>query len=364
MSKLGAINGLRGIAILAVIYHHLFSGFTGPGFGKIDFGTLPVLPLSPLANGWLGVNLFFVLSGFVLALPYFSGQRTMANRSDAGDYYRRRAARLLPLYYFCVLVSIIFVAKPLDHREFLYEAMIMAGVLFNFTTDMWFPRPNWVLWSLGIEIWFSLLFPLILVAVERYGIRRVLWVTLIGALICRILGNAPAFDIGNPYLNPLKDSLIGRLDDFVVGMYAAHRIAHRDSYPAIARPRLLLGAALALVMMACMLWDYVALAILPRSIAPFINTILDAGLLALVLAALHLPSGFLRRCFENYCLQLLGVMCYSLYVWHGIAIGKIITAADAVNVIRYLILVLLLAGLSYRFIEFGHVRDTRRLFLR
>src|ERR1700689_3768513 len=94
--KLEVINGLRGFAILAVIWHHLFGLYFKPGSSvalEIARGGG-----SFLSYGWIGVPLFFVLSGFVLYLPYAEGGAKLATGADALNFYRRRAERLLPLY--------------------------------------------------------------------------------------------------------------------------------------------------------------------------------------------------------------------------------------------------------------------------
>src|SRR4051812_44273760 len=96
--RLGAINGLRGLAILAVVYAHAAAYRTPPGWHAVHWGEYTILPFAVLSNGWLGVNLFFVLSGFVLFLPYERSSRTMATLSDLKWFYAHRFQRLMPLY--------------------------------------------------------------------------------------------------------------------------------------------------------------------------------------------------------------------------------------------------------------------------
>src|SRR5580700_65219 len=97
--QLAAISGLRGVAIALVIFYHVLAGGVTPQALNVSlFGV--TLSLSPfLTNGWTGVNLFFVLSGFVLFLPYAQHRRSMATLGDRLRFYRRRAWRLLPLFY-------------------------------------------------------------------------------------------------------------------------------------------------------------------------------------------------------------------------------------------------------------------------
>ena len=123
MPKLGVINGLRGFAILAVIYHHVFSRFTGPGFGSFELAGITFLPLTHLANGWLGVNLFFILSGFVLSYPYFLQNRDFASAEEIKRYYIHRAKRLLPLYYFSIFFCAIFIVHPTSATSYFPSAI-------------------------------------------------------------------------------------------------------------------------------------------------------------------------------------------------------------------------------------------------
>ena len=363
MPQLGVINGLRGFAILAVIYHHVFSRFTGPGYGSFELAHMTFLPLTYLANGWLGVNLFFILSGFVLSYPYFLKKRDFISVKDIRRYYFHRAKRLLPLYYFAIFFCVIFIAHPTSITSFFKEIFLLVTVLFVYTSEFFFPRYNWVLWALGIIIWFSIIFPLLIISTRKYSIINILFVVLVVSLVVRIIGISEIFYIGNPVINPVKDSLFGRLDEFVWGMFLCHIYINKvESISEIQASAIFFGGII-LITISCSIWDYIRLDILMRSIAPFTNIILDLGFVMLTLSLLAMKRNPIKKFFSNYIIQLLGIMSYSLYVWHGIAISHIITKYDAAHVILYFLLLSVLSCLSYRFIEFGHNKDTKGVFL-
>lgn len=362
--RLAVVNGLRGAAIVSVILYHLFGRFTEPGSATLPLFGL-ALPLSaPLENGWMGVNLFFILSGFVLFLPYARGEREITH--GARDFYRRRFLRLMPLYYVNVAVCMALVefdAKPaFASGAFWRDLGLMLTATFNFTEDLYYPPYNWVLWSLGLEIFFSLIFPLLVLLERRFGMRALAAGVLVLSLATRIAGERHYQGSFNPLLDPVKDSLLGRLDEFVLGMAACRLCVsgYRPRFPALG----VLAGALALYV-ACALWDAVLLARLPRAAVPYLYLVTSLGATTLLLAALALGPGLLRALLANPPLQLAGMMCYSLYIWHGVLILHLFTAPshyDPLPLAWNLAILLLASALSYRCIEFPHVRNTRALF--
>ncbi len=355
MSKLAVINGLRGIAILAVIFHHSF--FDAFKYGWAE-NKLP-LPLDVfLSSGWLGVNLFFMLSGFVLYLPYAMGKRQMQNQGGVRDFYRRRALRLLPLYTLIWIVSLVFVSGfSLSEGRFYWAAGAFLTCLFPFHPNYFEPPGNWVMWSLGVEIWFSVLFPLVIAALHRFGWSRVFPAALLFAAAIRVLGHVYTPAEPGTILNFVSDSVLGRLDEFMYGMLAAHLFVARRALPSWTA-YLGLGA----IGVAMLMWAVWFRQLLPLPYTAFAVTLLDIGMFC-VLMQLLLGWDRLAALVSNRLLQLAGMMCYSIYLWHGIVRLQYGDNYDAgvLQYLSYLTIVAVLSALTYRYVEFGHVREWRAL---
>jgi peptidoglycan/LPS O-acetylase OafA/YrhL len=356
--KLDVINGLRGVAIVAVIWHHLFGLYFKSG-SVLAAAPEVTRPLFFLSYGWIGVQLFFVLSGFVLYLPFARRRAKLATGADWCHFYRRRAARLLPLYYLVALLCLVLNQEPPVHDLRLpLELVSIAGALFTFAPHGFQPHLNPPLWSLGVEIWFSILFPLMILAFRRWGAIRTILAATALAWVSRGLGIAasPAHPI-----QPLTMGLTANLEVFAVGMALA------QAYVAGIRmrwPHLVTFGGAAVV----------ALALITAQVAgrwveiPFTDVV-TLGFAAMIAGLLSLETGWLHACFANRPIQVLGMMCFSLYVWHEPLLRHVFgaEAAPMDDLARtlplYLFLLLAIAALSYRFIEFGRTAHWRALFL-
>lgn len=358
--RLDVINGLRGFAIIAVLWQHLFGPYFTNGNG-FAFDKQILHWTFFLAYGWIGVPLFFLLSGFVLFLPFARGSARMETRNDAARFYRHRAARLLPLYYFAALMSFSLNQLPPVHdARFPAELIAIAGALFAFWQHGYTPHLNPPLWSISVEIWFSILFPVMVVAVRRWGAFKVVVICLVLSFGSRTLGVwiAPQ---PQPELLPLSRGLVASLATFAMGMLIA------DKYVAGVRLRnptavILLGAVILTVAVAL---DHA----IGRWLSIAFIDVLAAGFACVMAGLLSLDDGALRRAFANRPIQVLGMMCFSIYVWHEPILRHVFDADVAVfsdldkTLPAYLMLVVIIAALSYRFIEFGKVTDWRSLFL-
>lgn len=351
MRRIGVINGLRGVAILGVIYHHVLTPLTPSGWHAFSVWGVPVLPFTVLSNGWQGVQLFFVLSGFVLALPYMAGDLPMASNADAFAFYRRRAARLLPLYLLNVVFCLTFLRVARTPAEFWTQ---VGEFLLNLTgLNPWSATTplNWVLWSLHVEMGFCVLFPFLLRALRRYGAVIVLGAALLCSIAMRMIVYSTrnyAFENGVPVW----------CASFVAGMVLAGIHVRRTP---VRTPRLWLAAGVACLAASFVLNDLLLMGHLSLSWRTLFLQLSLAGFFFLLLHALAPGGRILRPFLRFYPLQAIGLACYSFYVWHGIATWTLAPTRDAFHFTRYIVLVSVLSFLSYRYIEYGRERDFRRL---
>jgi peptidoglycan/LPS O-acetylase OafA/YrhL len=121
----------------------------------------------------------------------------------------------------CFHYSLVLVANyRLDDPAFYGWFAALAAVIFPFHSETFLPRPiNWVLWSIGVEVWFSVFFPVLVAMIKKFGWRRVLVIVFTAAFSTRLVGHvflymAPQGQV----LNVISDSVLGRLDEFVMGM--------------------------------------------------------------------------------------------------------------------------------------------------
>jgi peptidoglycan/LPS O-acetylase OafA/YrhL len=364
LDRVPAINGLRGIAILAVLFCHVVAGTmprTGPflALAGID------VPLSPLlTNGWTGVNLFFILSGFVLYLPYAAGERAMADWHDGFAFYRRRARRLLPLFYVAALAVLALHAAHGITAEYLDEAAWLLSLAFMLSARHFGPAFNIPLWSIGVELLFSLIFPAIVLRARSLGLPRWLAIAVALSLAARVVGYLafPNAD-GASYQ---ADNIACRLDEFVLGMMLA-RLHVEGRLPR--RAGLFGAAGIGMIAAAWVGFDLALHGVWPALARAALNDVLDAGFAAVIVAALA-PGSRVEAALSLAPLQVLGMMCYSLYIWHWPVLmalapdrGAMSWPAFAAASAAFLALTLAIAAVTYRFVEFRHVRDWRHLFL-
>jgi len=310
-SRNAFIDLLRGVAILGVVLHHLFSPTLDAAAARIDVAGANV-SLYLFNNGWLGVNLFFILSGFVLYRPGIA-----TDRLSVIDYYVSRATRLWPLLFiFVTFICIIDQRSPIKFAS--YIVLYLSGLNSLLPRSWMSGAIVWVLWSLGVEILFSILLPGLLALVRRLSLMRVLLAVAAFCFVYRIFADQAWWlylpDYANAQLNPFKDNIFGRLDDFLFGMAAAHLV--RAGW---APRRGLVWIAAAVLLLDLFGWNYLTAAGIPRmpamsALASLLHVGFAVPVMVLIAALIRLPL-WTRPAFLP--LVVCGQLCYSIYLFHA-----------------------------------------------
>ncbi|HET7459422.1 MAG TPA: acyltransferase [Gemmatimonadaceae bacterium] len=152
-----ALDGLRGIAVVAVFLRHVAPVVTAPGGGWIA---------SLLRCGWIGIDLFFVLSGFLITGILLD---TRGERGYYGRFYARRARRILPVAL--LTVAAVVAVHPAWWRGALWLVFYGANIPIAFSGWLTVPTGTVHFWSLAVEEQFYLTWPLLISCVPRPRLR-------------------------------------------------------------------------------------------------------------------------------------------------------------------------------------------------
>jgi peptidoglycan/LPS O-acetylase OafA/YrhL len=188
-NRLPELDGIRGLAILSVLVWHLIvmPHVLSPG-GPKPAGMMFLVRIFSLS--WAGVDLFFCLSGFLIAGILLD---TKGSPSFLRGFYLRRFFRIYPLYWAVLIVcfAIPFLAVRLD----LVAPLPVYAVLFqNFwmaTHRTFGGEPLGVTWSLSIEEQFYLVFPAVVLLLQRSALTLLLICVVVAAPLARFAVSAP-----------------------------------------------------------------------------------------------------------------------------------------------------------------------------
>jgi acetyltransferase len=343
------LDSVRGAAVLGVLGWHVYR-ISAPGIGAS--GDVPIL-FWPLGLGRLGVDVFFVLSGFLVIRSWRSVRGRASSTARALlDFWRRRARRILPAYWVSLVVLLALIARPVLHnpRHLLLFVTLNEYVRFTLPAQV-----NVVYWSLTVEWHFYLLVPLIAWLMTRLG----RWWILAGCLVLSFMWWSH-----RPPMQLPQGGLFGHLDQFIAGaivgeLVVAYAGGARSTIVSVVR-RKWVGVAAGLVLVAIGTYHGSTLGASRRNgFDPLLHPLF--GLAAAVLI-LHLLTTTRRAWLEHRALRAVGLISYSLYLWHypilrhGIPWARRIVPLPSVVwlpvvIAVFVALTLLVATLSYLLVE-------------
>ena len=305
---LPGLDGVRGLAILLVMALHFVGDATAYTFGQR-------LTVKLASYGLLGVDLFFVLSGFLitgLLLDAKNGEHYFRN------FYARRMLRIFPLYY--LVLAFLFLVLPgiTSLPPALEEARRHQVWLWTYTSNFYIAaKGSWAaltyvshFWSLAIEEHFYLVWPLVVFSVRREVLERICAVVLVVALALRIsLVLAGVSDLSISVLTPC------RIDTLCVGALLAALCRREGGAEALVRrsgsAMLAFGGAALLVSAWCATVK-TGLPVL-HEIRNSLYALFFGGL---VLVSLKPQPDVVAKAFRSRGLRFFGKYSYGLYVYH------------------------------------------------
>jgi peptidoglycan/LPS O-acetylase OafA/YrhL len=314
--RVPALDGLRGLAVLCVMLFH---------FGTYSFqpDTYAVKKLIAFffSNLWSGVDIFFVLSGFLIT------GILLREKNEPGYFFRfymRRSLRIFPLYYAALFV--IFVILPalhlpaLDnpgiHRVQEAQAWMWAYsqdlAITYYNDDFFDPTPLWVghFWSLGVEEHFYLVWPLIVYLCTRRGLIVTGAVLIVASPIVRWVMMHIDMDPAAVYTFTLS-----RMDEFAIGgllaLFAREREPARLMYWArwAAGATILYLLACAIALKRAFYWSF-------PEVLGFGFSFLALGSAALIVFAISPQQTAIKSGLKLGWLCFLGKYSYGAYVLH------------------------------------------------
>jgi peptidoglycan/LPS O-acetylase OafA/YrhL len=215
-NRLGVLDGLRGIAIVLVVWFHIW---------QISWLRAPATWLQFIPEtGFVGVHVFFFISGFVIVYPFVRAKLEGKPRPSWAHFAYRRAIKIVPSYVLSIGLMFLIGYQHVEQT---------GGVLRDVVTHLlfihnWFANTygsiNGVLWTLGVEVQFYVVFPLLCYAF----LRRPYW-TFAGLLAIALIFRSAV--VGSFYFLQLIEQLPAYLDFFACGMLTAYLYVSLRNHP-------------------------------------------------------------------------------------------------------------------------------------
>ena len=328
------LDGIRGIAILLVVFCHLF--YINPNAtGIVKFvGNV-------LAAGALGVTVFFTLSGFLISMPFWKSKlqgRPILFKS----YFLRRFWKIYPpLALSVILLFPFYIAIRGNSWEYAKTA-----IEWLFGIALWTPvsgKLNPVMWSLIVEIHFYLVLPLAFLGLKRISYSKTLWLLFLGLLLVPPLAKSLYAMHGLEFSNypVMRVNFPVKMDAFAAGVLVAGLYHLKKLHP-----RLAFLGPLGLILLACTL-GMAGFAASAPSICGYWTP--ETSHYSAMLASACLLCFVAKPALANQCglsfsgLRWLGLISYEWYLFHqplSLWMRKIFGSADG-DLVKYLTVTML-----------------------
>ncbi|MBK8415435.1 MAG: acyltransferase [Bacteroidetes bacterium] len=350
------LDGLRFLCFLSVFFFHSFH--TEYDFIK-DNPVYTFIKTDLFGNGNLGVNFFFVLSGFLITFLLIE-EKKLNRQIDLRNFWIRRILRIWPLFYFCVFFGFVMfpmikeffgqvpneTASPLMYLTFLNNFDIIRSGLPDSSV-------LGVLWSVAIEEQFYLLWPVILFALPVRNYWMAFAAIIVSSLFYRAMNDSPLLH---------EHHTLSCIGDMAIGAFGAWMISESKKFKELFENLKKYQIAIIYI-----LFGLVFLFRDEVMFSSFPLRIFERSIIALIMLSIILEQNYAKNSLFKMSdfkrISKLGTITYGLYCLHfiGILVATTITKKLGINTELYQVLFLdtflalgftiFIASISYRFYE-------------
>lgn len=326
------IDGLRAVAVVAVVVFHAFP--------------------DGLPGGYVGVDIFFVISGFLIASALFRGADTAP--FSIREFYARRVRRIFPALSLVLVATLAagwVLLVPADFKNL--GKHVLGGAGFTSNLVLWNEagyfdsaaeaKPLLHLWSLGVEEQFYIVFPLLLGLLHRFRWNRTLTVTGLIGLSLVFSADLTSRDVTAAFYNP-----ISRIWEILLGVLLADLVSRGKIVDISMNLRnMLSGVGLLLVSAAIATYDN-------QTLFPGWSALLPTlGATLLILAG---PTALVNRfVLSNRLMVGIGLISYPLYLWHWpiLVMANIKNGTDTTVPVKMILILMsvCVAYLTFKLVE-------------
>lgn len=315
-NRVKGLDGLRGVAIIIVMALHIFKRTTN----FTDHAVLLSIT-NFTAVGWVGVDIFFALSGFLITSILL---RAKQQEHYFRNFYVRRVLRIFPLYYAALALILLFAPKV--EPEFTKQLNIALPVLLLY-------QQNWAMlfngfhltqylsitWSLAIEEQFYFIWPLVVFFLSRERLIKVSIGYIAVSLTARILGTIFWGDLAQ-VSNFFYYASFARFEEMLFGALLAIFLTGDGAREQVRRyslPLFVVSFSTFIILCLMMLPNtpHPVYANFPLTIGGYTTAALfTIGLIGIFIT--HPPKNILNQLFQNPILAFFGKYSYSMYLFH------------------------------------------------
>lgn len=300
--RIQALDGLRFLAALGVLWIHAWSGCGNARFyiANIDISSL-------LAIGGNGVDLFLVISGFWMY--YFYVDKLSFNFKDIDNFLKKRWLRLSPAFYVATIVYLLLTKNEIQLPALLTSLFYLNSILQQYNISSHF-------WTLGVEWQFYCIIPIILIGQRLIGFGKIFISTFTPLAISSVI----AVLLLKEKSDILTAQLVFRGIEFAFGILVAYLLINR---PVKLRFRFLF-------LLLSIITTYAGRVFLSKPVLvlspDYYNlfklsgfTLMGIGFAGIIYLALT-SNGWLKSILSNKFFKSMGKISYSFYLWHGLVL--------------------------------------------